>query len=962
MPNLTLTHSGNMNITNAYIAGNSLKVDYNKNNTGAVIGFTFTPEIGSEFVCGETYTITAVPKFSGTVLTENFLVSGVDIAGVRRTDTSTLRQGYDSNLEHYTFDLAAVGATIISSSITSTYAQVEIRIDNTDYAEIDFQTQGGAVITYPIDNISGDEPGPGPDTGVVATSITLVVDEEIVASGDTSVLYEPSDADVEISYSISDSSIATIDGEGHIEVLQDGEVVICAIEERSGLMDCKTVDVYLENPDTGDTGDTGTVINYLELIVDDEIVENGVAVPVYSPATADTLFVFTSSDPGIATIDSEGNITVLDNGEVTFCVRDEISGLEDCKTVIVRKAVYITGIELLVDDEIILEGSASTIYSPTGGTVALYYSSSNPYLASIDPITGEITVHHTGTVVFCVRDAYTNLTDCKSVSVVGTDGFVELVYNVTSTTNPTLLFSLDECCGNMWSDFASQIFYKGVRITPGDKYFTFPETGRQSIYVDFKPFTASSGRLALANCIFRDVRTLVKVVFPEDYRIVETGNFTFFGCTNLEEVVMPSFAQLNYSSFYGCSKLSAITITNLETIGEWSLAYTGLKNVYGPNVVTVVKDSFSNTKSLESAVFPKLVTIGDDVFSASTIESFTFVSSVTNCGNAFRGATRLRNVTFESITPPTRGSYPFSETKNLFNIWVPCQSLSAYKTWAPSAVKDKIRCTNVDVDVIRCIYHLETPGNPVYICAQNAGIVSIKDEDGNEMILSNYAAGATYSYYYFDETGDTAVNITVDVDYVNTNGLGVMFASGFGGLKDIFIPSTITNGNVCFSGLTSLENAVLPSGWTTLADKVFYQTGISTVTLPANITKIPYYAFYDCTNLTGVSIPNSVTLLDSGAFSYCSAISAITIPSSVTTIKDECFNAAVNCKTVYFEGTTPPTLGGSETRSTALPAYTYSSYSRVYVENIYVPCEAVNTYKNQTGAWNRFKGLVSCVS
>lgn len=840
MPNLTLTHSGNMNITNAYIAGNSLKVDYNKNNTGAVIGFTFSPEIGSEFVCGETYTITAVPKFSGTVLTENFLVSGVDIAGVRRTDTSTLRQGYDSNLEHYTFDLAAVGATIISSSITSTYAQVEIRIDNTDYAEIDFQTQGGAVITYPIDNISGDEPGPGPDTGVVATSITLVVDEEIVASGDTSVLYEPSDADVEISYSISDSSIATIDGEGHIEVLQDGEVVICAIEERSGLMDCKTVDVYLENPDTGDTGDTGTVINYLELIVDDEIVENGVAVPVYSPATADTLFVFTSSNPGIATIDSGGNITVLDNGEVTFCVRDEISGLEDCKTVIVRKAVYITGIELLVDDEIILEGSASTIYSPTGGTVALYYSSSNPYLASIDPITGEITVHHTGTVVFCVRDAYTNLTDCKSVSVVGTDGFVELVYNVTSTTNPTLLFSLNECCGNMWSDFASQIFYKGVRITPGDKYFTFPETGRQSIYVDFKPFTASSGRLALANCIFRDVRTLVKVVFPEDYRIVETGNFTFFGCTNLEEVVMPSFAQLNYSSFYGCSKLSAITITNLETIGEWSLAYTGLKNVYGPNVVTVVKDSFSNTKSLESAVFPKLVTIGDDVFSASTIESFTFVSSVTNCGNAFRGATRLRNVTFESITPPTRGSYLFSETKDLFNIWVPCDSKSSYTNWVQNKFKPKVRCPeSLNTGTIVATYYFPSSqyGNTivsdslpddgswgsVYISMANAtggsnSIVSIKDNDGNEI-------GTTITGI----TGEFVANITIDIDAANTYGLGPMF------------------------GMTKIKSVQLPEGINHLGNCMFARCdALTSISIPSSVAQLNVLSLFNCNTLQSI--------------------------------------------------------------------------------------------------------------
>ena len=129
MANLSLRHNGNMNITSASIgSGGTLNVQYGQNTTGNITGWTHNQS--DPLVCGETYTITLLPQFSGTVLTENFVVSGVDEAGVPRSDTSVLRQGFDSNLLHYDVDPRnnPTRMQINSSSVTETYLEVNATV------------------------------------------------------------------------------------------------------------------------------------------------------------------------------------------------------------------------------------------------------------------------------------------------------------------------------------------------------------------------------------------------------------------------------------------------------------------------------------------------------------------------------------------------------------------------------------------------------------------------------------------------------------------------------------------------------------------------------------------------------------------------------------------------------------------------------------------------------------------
>ena len=92
---------------------------------------------------------------------------------------------------------------------------------------------------------------------------------------------------------------------------------------------------------------------------------------VVSPEDADVELIFTSSDPSIATIDENGHITVIEDGEVTFCVRDSKSGLQDCQTVSVEKPYFMV--------------SPLSISAPaSGGTYTIRVTSLYPWSASLD--------------------------------------------------------------------------------------------------------------------------------------------------------------------------------------------------------------------------------------------------------------------------------------------------------------------------------------------------------------------------------------------------------------------------------------------------------------------------------------------------------------------------------------------------------------------------------------------------
>lgn len=435
MPNLNLTHNGNMNITSASLgSGGTLNVQYEPNLTGAITGWTITPESGrNDWESMENITIRFTPQFSGTVLTETFTVSGVDEAGIQRSDSSVLRQGFDTNLQHYIDGrFGWSGMFMRSSAFTENYIEFNVTLyGNVPGYEPNYCSvflYGGSSGYDVIARWTGyiDTTPPGPDTGSSIVSLDLVVPTVIVDYGQASAVYTPSDAIVNLVYSLSNNEgEATIDPvTGEITVLRDGEVAVCVRDTISGLMDCKAVTVISSDEPGPDTGTTATAIT---INVADTITDTGFATTTVEPVGANVDLHYTSSSPNYATIDPiTGEITVLQSTPpglvVNFCVNDTVSYLSSCKSASVIKSnpdtgTVVSNVTIIVADNITNSGQASVSYSPVDVDVNLVYSSSDTSKATIDPSTGAITVLGNGSVTFCVTDTISGLQDCKVVSV-----------------------------------------------------------------------------------------------------------------------------------------------------------------------------------------------------------------------------------------------------------------------------------------------------------------------------------------------------------------------------------------------------------------------------------------------------------------------------------------------------------------------------------------------------------------
>jgi uncharacterized protein YjdB len=871
MANLSLRHNGNMNITSASIgSGGTLNVQYGQNTTGNITGWTHNQS--DPLVCGETYTITLLPQFSGTVLSENFVVSGVDEAGVPRSDTSVLRQGFDSNLLHYDVDprnnLNRI--QINSSSATETYLEVNATVVGHSSDTVGFwiyhylpgepQSKSNFVRFNVVDPV-------GPDTGTSITAITIVVDDFVTDNGWAGVEYAPEDASTSFVYSSSDTSKATIDpNTGEITILESGYVTFCVRDTVSGLEDCKQIYGIKTHPDTGVTAITAISISVAETII-----EQGYAYAFYSPNDVEVNLAFSSSDPTVASIDPDtGEITVYQDGYVTFCVTDSISGLQDCKGSYVKKAVYINDISIIVNDKIVLVGTATCEYNPTAGTVNLVYSSSNPEMASIDPVTGVINVYQKGYVTFCVRDTYTNISDCKTVEVDDLSGLAQFTYNVTSTSNATLLFSNNECCGDHWSDFSKAIYYNGAEITPNQKSYVFPETGEQTIYVDFKTYYGENGYYNLNNCIFNGNSSLVKAKFPEDYPAQGTGNYLFINCVNLREADMSCFKELDYACFYGCTSLTSLTIPNVELIGSASLAHSGLQHLYGPKVKTVYGESLASSQ-IRTVDFPVLERLNSWCFCGSTLENITLPPSFATLeGRVFEYCNSLRFITFEGTIPPSMENTSFIYT-NLSAIIVPCGSKDAYIEALPTAALDSLvvcpddMITSITISLPSTIVDYAT-ASTTYSPANNTVRLTYSSSDkgvaevDNSGVVTVFRNGTT-TITVMDLL--TSIEDSVTVNCQSTNEKRLVVAYDVTSTTSPTQISTTTNLSQYFSRAMLEDGTNVPIGGTgytfsnTGRQKVCYIVSQPTIVNPP----------FNISNVVSVSLPKNIEVFSWDALS-----------------------------------------------------------------------------------------------
>lgn len=141
------------------------------------------------------------------------------------------------------------------------------------------------------------------------------------------------------------------------------------------------------------------------------------------------------------------------------------------------------------------------------------------------------------------------------------------------------------------------------------------------------------------------------------------GGMAFVSISGLTYVSMPNtITSIGSSAFFGCSSLDNVVIPS--------------------GVTSIGMHAFSGCTSLTSIVIPDGVeTLSGYVFADCTaLEDVTIGTGCTNIENRmFENCTNLQSVTVKAITPPAMQD-AFYHTNDSFIIYVPAQSLNAYKT------------------------------------------------------------------------------------------------------------------------------------------------------------------------------------------------------------------------------------------------------------------------------------------
>ncbi|MBP3254027.1 MAG: leucine-rich repeat domain-containing protein [Bacteroidales bacterium] len=132
----------------------------------------------------------------------------------------------------------------------------------------------------------------------------------------------------------------------------------------------------------------------------------------------------------------------------------------------------------------------------------------------------------------------------------------------------------------------------------------------------------------------------------------------------------------------------------------------------------------------------------------------------------------------------------------------------------------------------------------------------------------------------------SSTNKTVEVTYRGTD--TSMYQDRYTG--KVFIPPSVTIdgfkykvtavGKNAFVNCGQLQEVVLPATVEEIKEQAFLSSGLTTVTLPKNVTSIGQYAFAGCINLQSVKLPKSLNQLSSDAFYMCRNLSDIAIDKS----------------------------------------------------------------------------------
>ena len=477
-------------------------------------------------------------------------------------------------------------------------------------------------------------------------------------------------------------------------------------------------------------------------------------------------------------------------------------------------------------------------------------------------LTYTLNADHTATVanydnstpdgVIDIPDTVTSGGQTYTVTAIGVSAFGSFStrINVSSVFIPATVRSIGSHAFIYCNALTTVTFAEGSQLKSiGSNAFW----GSEHLYPKFKEIKIPDSVETIGNGAFRHCQNLERITLPSALQTLSNG--TFYGCAALSEVTFPaSLKTIEKSAFGYCRNLSEVKLpASLTTIQSYvfngcsalkTVSYDGSLAQW--NHITANKDADNDAdKDVLGYSCPSLVT---DDYTAQFIlvmdDAYPPPKTVT--------ITKYTGTESTVILPSTINSWPVTKI-------------------GEDAFQDNTTITSVTIPA-----NVTEIGSNAFAGCTNLTSVNYAGDWSNLTIQSGNPA-----------VQDAANEQLFDFDFI-LNNTAVIVTRYNGTAADVTIPSRYKGKPV-----TAIEHAA------------FFNSAVTSVTIPHYVTSIDDNAFGFCSQLTNISIPNSVTYIGFSAFAHCTSLKSITLPSSLSFISGSLFSGCSQLTTIHIPDSVP---------------------------------------------------------
>jgi hypothetical protein len=427
--------------------------------------------------------------------------------------------------------------------------------------------------------------------------------------------------------------------------------------------------------------------------------------------------------------------------------------------------------------------------------------------------------------------------------------------------------------------------------------------------------TLPAGLTKIGKGAFYDCNLTGSITLPAS--LTEIGEGTFCDCDKLTSVTLQAVTppDLGEWAFAGIAVQATFTcpsesLTDYQTHADWSPFFPSNSNEYGGFRFQIL--------GRESAV-PTATVIGfaGEVIPVSlsipvTIEVEGVTYPVTAIGAyAFDGCSGLTGELTLPVGLTAIGSFAFYKCSGLTGdltlpaclttignyAFVGCYGLTSatLQSTTPPALGNKV-FTDIVNRFGKCEFTFTCPEGSLtaYRSAPDWAPFFPFSQGNVNFYIKESKAIITGSCVPKAELITLTIPAIVEAEgiFYPVTGIGYYAFYGYSGLTSLILPKSLTEIDwyaFCdCSGLTG--ELTLPAGLTEIGGDAFRGcSGLTSMTLPAGLTSISFSAFYNCSGLTSLTFPKDLIEIGDFAFCGCTGLTSLTFPKDLTEIGDFAF-------------------------------------------------------------------------